>query len=239
MQIAIGPLNQDFEVSQPFQTIGDRWLTRCELAGIGNHCVIAGEKLVVRREIIGKTGPADLFFSFDQDLDVDRQPSRYLEPGLDRFEVREHLALVVGRSPSIEVAVSNGRFERRRQPRLQWLGWLNVVVAVYQDGWLVGSAQPLGVDEGMPLGFDKISLEPHRRQIVTDEQRGAAGIKVVIRLCTDTGYPDQVLELFFEIVVMRREIRLDSIERHDPLPFLEAEAQPASIRRVRLSRVPV
>ncbi len=85
-------------------------------------------------------------------------------------------------------------------------------MAVDQDGWLIRRPQPLGVNEGMPGRFDEIGCQSHRRQVVAHEYRGAARIRVVVRLRADAGNPDQGFELFFEFVLSRCEVSLDSID---------------------------
>jgi hypothetical protein len=49
----------------------------------------------------------------DEELDVHRKIAAALEERLDRLDVHEHLALVVGGAPRVDLAVANGRLERR------------------------------------------------------------------------------------------------------------------------------
>ena len=60
---------------------------------------------------------ADLFFAFDQELQIDGQLA--LVHGAQCFsglDVHVHLAFVVGRAAGVDVAVVNGRLKRRRMP---------------------------------------------------------------------------------------------------------------------------
>ena len=70
----------------------------------------------VRFEEIVEVVAADFFFAFDDELHVDGQPAVRLQPGFDRFDVREHLPFVVGRAAGVDVAVANRRLERRGHP---------------------------------------------------------------------------------------------------------------------------
>ena len=95
-------------------------------------------------------------------------------------------------------------------------------MAVDQDGRLARRAEPLGVDDGVPLGRDQLGLEPHRRQVVPDEFRRPASVGVVIGLGADAGNPDQVLELLFKGGPMLLEDRRPL----DPAPFATTFPRP-------------
>ena len=140
MEVAVGPLDEELEVGQPLQAVGDRRHAGGELAGVGDDRVVAGQPLVVLGDVRLEVGPADLLLALDQELDVHRQRAGRLEPGLGGLQVGEHLPLVVGGPPGVEVAVADGRLERRREPGLQRLGGLDVVVAVDQDRRLARGA---------------------------------------------------------------------------------------------------
>ena len=227
MQVAVGPLHVELEVGQPLQAVGDGRHARGELAGVGDDGVVAGQPVGVLGHVGLEVDPADLFLTLDQELDVDGERPGRLEPGLGRLQVGEHLALVVGGAAGVEVAVANRRLERRREPGLQRLGRLHVVVAVDQQGRFARRTEPFGVDDGVPLGGDQLGFQPHRRQVVADEVGRSPSVGVVIRLGADAGNPDQVLELLFEVGPMLLEIGVHSIQRHSRPPF-----------RVRILQVP-
>ena len=90
---------------------------------------------------------ADFLFAFEDDLDVDRQPAVLLQVRLDRLEVHEHLALVVGRAARVDLAVADRRLERRRLPQVERIDRLHVVVAVEQDRRRALGAEPVAVDD--------------------------------------------------------------------------------------------
>ena len=208
MQVAVGALHQDLEVGQALQAISDRGRSRGELAAVGDDGVVASEALGLVGHIGFQVGPADLFLAFDHELDVDRQLAGGLEPRLGGFQMREHLALIVGGAAGVEVAVALGRLERGREPRLERFGGLDVVMPVDEQRRLARCGQPFGVDDRVALGFDQLGLEPHRGQVVAHPDGGPARVGVMIGLGADAGNPDQGLELLFEIASMGLQIGL-------------------------------
>ena len=90
---------------------------------------------------------ADFLFAFDEELHLQRQLAARLDPGFDALDVREHLAFVVGRAAGVDVAVADGRLERRADPFVERLGRLHVVVAVDQGDRFAGHRRRLGVDQ--------------------------------------------------------------------------------------------
>ncbi len=222
MEVAIGPLNQELEVGQSFESVGDRRLTGGELAGVGNDGVVASQPLLVGRDIGLDARAADLFLALDDELDIHRQRLRCLQPGLDSLQVGEHLALVVGGPARVQIAIAHGRLKRRREPRFQRLGGLNVVMAVNQNRRLARCAFPLGVDERVFLGFDQLGGQPHRRQVVPNHRRGPARVGVVVRLRADARHAYQCLELLLEVEPVRFQKRVHAIHGHgtSPLPLL-------------------
>ncbi len=80
----------------------------------------------VRAEVLA----ADFLFALDEELHLQRQLADRFDPGFDALDVREHLAFVVGRAAGVDVAVADGRLERRADPLVERLGRLHVVVAV-------------------------------------------------------------------------------------------------------------
>ena len=97
---------------------------------------------------------ADFFFAFDQDFDLQRKLAYGCEPRLDAFDVRKHLAFVVGGATGVEVAVADGRLEGGADPLVDRVGRLDVVVAVDQRDGGTGDRGGLGVDQRMAGGFD-------------------------------------------------------------------------------------
>ena len=101
---------------------------------------------------------ADLFFALDQETYVDGQPIFRSEPGFNALDVRERLAFVVGRTAGVDVAIASRGLEGRGLPKIERIGGLHVVVAVYQDGWRAGGTKPLGQYDRVARRFDLFDL---------------------------------------------------------------------------------
>ena len=66
----------------------------------------------------------------------------------------EHLPLVVAGAAGVDIAIAHGRFERRADPLIQWVGRLHVVMAVNQCHRRIGYRRRLGVDDRKAGCFD-------------------------------------------------------------------------------------
>ena len=218
VQVAVGALHQDLEVGQPFQPVSDRGRSRGKLAAIGNDGVVAGEPLGLLGHIGFQVCPANLFLALDDELDVHRQLARGLEPRLGGFQMREHLAFVVGGAAGVEIAVALGGLERGREPRLERFGGLDVVMSVDSSVGLPGRTQPLGIDDRVALGLDQLGLEPRSWPDRRAPRRRPARVGVVIGLGADAGNADQGLELLLEIAPMGLQIGLHASHIHHRLP---------------------
>jgi hypothetical protein len=71
-----------------------------------------------------------LFFSFDQEFDIDGQPAGVPQEAFDSFEQNVSLSLIVGGSAREQILAADGGFKWRRGPLIQGIGRLDVVVAV-------------------------------------------------------------------------------------------------------------
>ena len=81
---------------------------------------------------------ADFFFTFDDQLDLQRQLTILSKPGLNTFDMGQHLAFIVRCSTRVEIAIPFVGFEGRADPFIQWIGGLNVVVPIdqsYRRAW--------------------------------------------------------------------------------------------------------
>ena len=119
---------------------------------------------------------ADFLFAFDQELQVQRQLAGGLDPGLGALDVREHLPLVVGRAAGVEVAVAHGRLERGRDPFVQRVGRLHVVVAVDQHR---RAHRRRGGDSAKTIGWPGVSIssaaKPKPAELVAPPTRRPGG----------------------------------------------------------------
>ena len=116
----------------------------------------ASSCLCVADEVV-EVHAADFFFALDEELDVERQAAGLLQVRLDRLDVHEHLALVVGGAARVDLAVAHRRLERRAGPQIDRIDRLHVVVAVEEDRRLARRVQPVAVDDRIARRVD----EPH------------------------------------------------------------------------------
>ena len=115
----------------------------------------AVELVLVGADEVVEVDAADFLLAFEDELHVHRQPAVLLQVRLDRLEVHEHLALVVGGAARVDLAVADRRLERRRLPQLQRIDRLHVVVAVEQDRRRAGRAEPVAVDDRVARRVDQ------------------------------------------------------------------------------------
>ena len=129
---------------------------------------------------------ADLLLALDEELDVERQAAALLQVRLDRLDVHEHLALVVGGAARVDLAVAHGRLERRAGPQLDRIDRLHVVVAVEEDRRLAGRVQPVAVDDRVAGRVDQPDvLQAGRPQRLGRPLGGAAHVAGVLRQRAD------------------------------------------------------
>ena len=77
------------------------------------------------------------------------------EQRFKRFDLRNHLPFVVDCTAGIDVAVALGWLEGRREPFVERIGRLHIVVAVDEHRGLAGGVQPVSVDQGMAFAFNE------------------------------------------------------------------------------------
>ena len=148
-------------------------MAHVEVAGVGQHDRVGGEEPSVPLQEGLEAGRADLLFALDEELEVQGQPARGLEPGARGGDVGDEGALVVHRPPAVEAAVALGRLEGRRDPLLRAAGRLDVVVAVDEQRRRALGVQPVPVDVGVLAGHLE---EPHVLEAgLAQEIRGLLG----------------------------------------------------------------
>ncbi len=123
----------------------------------------------------GNSLPADFFFAFEKHAHVQGQLAVGGQQRLQRLDLRPHLALVVDRAARVEVAVALGGLEGRREPLVERIGGLHIVVAVEEHGGLAGGVQPVGVDQRMAVGFNQPDILHADAGQFGGQQLGGAG----------------------------------------------------------------
>ena len=133
MQIAIRTIEPDCQRSQTPQRVAERGVLQAGDFGVRDHQRLAGQfPGVLGQEVIERLG-ADLFLAFDQEIHIAGQIVSGLQPGLDRVDVSQMLALVVADAAGINIAAHPARLKGRRRPEVERIRRLHIVVAVNEE----------------------------------------------------------------------------------------------------------
>ena len=138
---------------------------------------------------------ADFLLALDEELDVHRQAARLLHVRLDRLDVHEHLALVVGGAARVDLAVAHRRLERRAGPQIHRIDRLHVVVAVEQNRRLARGVQPLAVDNRVARRSMSRTFCMPTAQRIGGPLRGAADVGGVLGKRADARNREVLLQL--------------------------------------------
>ncbi len=127
---------------------------------------------------------------------------------LESLDLRHHLAFVVDRAAGVDVAVALGGLEGRREPLVERVGRLHIVVTIDKHGRLAGGVQPVGIDQRMTLGFDEARVL-HSDALELGQERfgGLAAICLVLRQGGDGWNAQQGLEFIEKTGVVLAGIR--------------------------------
>jgi len=198
-----GPSGFHLHIDQSAQADAQRRNALGEKLGIGNQRDIRLQLLGIFSHVFGNGFAAHLLLAFHQKLHVDGQRAVYGAQRLDGFHVHVHLAFIVRRTASVNIAVAHFRLEGRAEPFTQRIGRLHVVVAVAQHGGLAGRVHPICIDQRMLGGGDDLDiLHAHVAQAVGHELRGALDIAAVLGQRADAGNAQELLQLFEEPAVI-------------------------------------
>ena len=97
VQVGAAAAQVDLEVDQAAQAVADRRHAAREHRRVGDDDDVGVELVLVGADEVVEVGAADFLLAFEDELHVHRQAAVLLQVRLDRLEVHEHLALVVGR----------------------------------------------------------------------------------------------------------------------------------------------
>ena len=152
---------------------------------------------------------ADFLLAFEDDLDVHRQAAVLLQVRLDRLEVHEDLPLVVGRAARVNLAVADGRLERRRLPEVERIDRLHVVVAVEEDRRRARRAKPVAVHDREARRLDQPDiLQADAPHLLRRPLGATLHVVLVLRQRADAGNRE-VLFQFLDIPVAMRVDEVD------------------------------
>ena len=99
-------------------------------------------------------------------------------------------------SPGEDGPVPFRGLEGRRQPELERVHRLHIVVAVDQYGRRALRALALAVDDAVPRGGDDLAADAHALQLGEQPARGALHVFLAIRIAADAGNLQEIQPLF-------------------------------------------
>src|SRR5712692_8815761 len=112
---------------------------------------------------------ADLLFTFNDPAQRNRQLTVGSAQGADRCQASSNLALVVACAASVKLPVAHGWFKGRREPQLEWLGGLDIVVVIEQD-CIRAAAGQFPIDRGRrSFNQETLRLKANTMQQLLDQ----------------------------------------------------------------------
>src|SRR5712692_8487997 len=108
-------------------------------AFFGHVAVVADDTISLQllRVLVDETRQVwtpDLLFALDNELEIERNIAGAFEIALSRFDERDNIVLAICRAPRDNLPSTQLRIEGSRDPFLQGLGGLNIIVAVDEKG---------------------------------------------------------------------------------------------------------
>src|ERR1019366_2886949 len=148
---------------------------------------------------------AGLLLAFEKELHVHGQLAGGLQQAFHGLHLNIDLPFVVAGTAAVDVVAADFGLERRRFPLVERIGRLHVVVAIEEDGGLVGGAEPLGVDQRVAVArvFDQLGGgHAGGQQIVQCELGGAPDVGLVFRQRADGGNAEEGLQALQEFALV-------------------------------------
>ena len=196
VEVAAGSGGFDFHVNEAAETDGEGGQTGGVEGGVRDESDVGFELLRVFGDELGDGLAADLLFAFDQEFDIEGEGAAEFAEGFDGLDVGVELALVVGRTAGVDVAVGDDRLKGRGVPEFEGVGGLDVVVAVAEDGGLAGGGQAFGVDERVPRGLNDLHVgQADGAEGGGGELGGAFDVGFVLRQRADARDAEKVQQL--------------------------------------------
>ena len=182
MKIGFCAAHFDLGVDHAAQADAKRRKSGSKELGVANQRKVGFQVGRLRSNVVRNSLPSHLFLAFEKNPDVEGQRVVCGHERLERLHLRDHLALVVDRTAGVEVSIALCGLEGRREPLVERVGRLNIVVTVDEHGRLAGGMQPVGVDQRMAFGLNQ-SRMLHANALQIGEQRlgGFAAVVLVLR----------------------------------------------------------
>jgi hypothetical protein len=138
--------------------------------------------------------------------------------------MRQHLALVIRGSASVKIAVPSGRLERGRLPEIQWVRWLNVIMAIYQDGRCPLHRGRFGKNQRMAGRFNDFGGQAEFSETLGHPIGGASIVLPAGRIRADAWDPQQVAKSVFKPGTMGVKIGINGVHGlRSPWPDRQGE----------------
>ncbi len=203
MQIAVGRGQVDLAATKSLERDGYGGRIGPVLPAIRRDHCIGAQSVLVLPDDLPQVGTPDFFLALEDELHVDRRaPTVGLGDGFNALNRRQQVALHVGGPASEELSVPDRGIEGGRRPQIEWLGWLNVIVAIDQHRRLRGIHEPLPNHGRMPCRFrDQHIGHTRRSQSLGDIPGGGADIIPAIAIGADAGDAQQS-EQFLQVLVL-------------------------------------
>src|SRR5438309_8822598 len=119
VQVAARAFEAEFERRDAAGTYGDRGFVVSPHRAVSRQNGVGPQQLRVRGEERLEVPAADLLFTLEDELHVERQRASRREEGLGDLERDQHWAFVVGHPASVQTAVAKRGAERIAQPALE------------------------------------------------------------------------------------------------------------------------
>ena len=175
-----------------------------------------------------------LLLALEQTDDVDRRAVARPEPRVERCDVCEQLALVVGSAAADEAVADSSRPERGRDPRAERIRRLNVVVPIDEDRRRVSAPAP-------PRNHDRVAGRRYggcvRETDAAEGRREPVGARADVasmrRLCTDARELDEAGERVRESRHVPASVGNGGVGAHESVLASAAVAAASAPSRLR------
>ena len=180
MEVAGGAGDLDFGVHQAAGGGRHRGHVLLRERSVEQHHGVRAQAVAFGLEKGGEDDAAALLLTLDRHPQVDGQSAAFrLHRVADGGDQRHVVRLAVAGAARVDLAIADGRLERRRLPLLERVRGLDVVVAVDEErGRPLGSG-PLGVDGRVTVAFHQPGFHPRVLEPLPHELGAAAAVRLV------------------------------------------------------------
>lgn len=200
VKIGFGASAFDFRIDQTAQADAERREIGREEFGIADQGEIRFELFAFFANV-GSDGFASyFFFAFHDDFEIERELAAVsLHEGFEGLHLHPELALVVDGTARIDIVIALGRFEGRRDPFVERIGRLDVVVGVAENGGLAGSVEPVGIKKRVAAGGNDLDVfQSNALHVGGNEFGGALNVGFVFCESADAGDAKKIFEFVDE-----------------------------------------